>query len=190
MGYQIDVDPNDLEEKIKVYLYLYSVVEKLSSREVLRLSDLEGRFDPAVSPVAGMLTELFNKHSIDEIPLGYVKKSFDLANNWLLSDEVSEAGVQEIVDDVEEQRTRLKGLVDDIYAMDHVDEHFIGGPLIIAVIGNSRQLAELTLEFSQLDDEVKEQVQEYITEKVVEGIKPHMYQGIGPKPSDPSDPAP
>lgn len=188
MGYQIDVDPNDLEKQVKLYLYLYSVVDKLSSREVLRLSDLDGQFDPAVSPVVNMLTELFNKHSIDEVPLGYVKKSLDVANNWLLSDEISEDDVQIIVDEVQEQRARLKGVVDDIYAMDHVNEHFIGGPLIIAVIGNSRQLAELTYQFSQLDDEVREQVQEYITEKIVEGIKPHMYQGIDP--STPSDPSP
>lgn len=180
MSYRIDVDPNDIDQQIKVYLYLYHIVSQHVQVKGLHTKDM----NPQNGPVSKMLSELFNKHSIEGISLTFIEDAYDVANKWLLDESVSEDEVNAIVEQVDAQRRIIKPAVDDIYALDEVDENFIGGPLVIAAIGNARQLVEMTWQFSQIEDEeLRDEVFSRILDKVSSGIRASDYGNLfDPKP--------
>lgn len=175
MGYRIDVDPNDIDQQIRVYLYLYHIVSQHVQVKGLHAKDLK----PQNGPVSKMLSELFNKHSIEGISLTFIEGAYDIANKWLLDEQVSEGEVSSVIEQVDAQRRIIRPAVEDIYALDEVDENFLGGPLVIAAIGNARQLAEMTLEFSQIEDEEqRHEVFSRILDKVSGGIRASDYGNL------------
>jgi len=127
------------------YGYHYMTVHGLSHIERLRQDEL------AVSegPVAGMLADLFAKHSIREVSLAPLQKALRVADRWLETGVVDENEAAEAIGSAEALLVALNPVLLDIYRRSDVDENFIGAPLVLTSIGTAIELVQDTLALSK-----------------------------------------
>lgn len=152
---EFNLEPEDMATLLLLFPYFYGVVDHFASVESLKLEELK----QSPGKNAELLSMLFNKHSINEVSLGFLPRAQEIATEWLISDSVDEDEALAVIKAADDDLRTLSPVIRDIYEMEEVGADFAGGPLVIAAIGNAIQLVEGTLKLHKSDivnlDEIK-----------------------------------
>ncbi len=124
--------------------YWYDVVSKFSDLGTLNQEMLQS----GSGKVSQTLSQLFAKHSINEVSYAPLSEAKALFDGWLDNGSVDADEATRVVAGLETQLTTLQPVLTEIAQSEDVDKNGFGAPLVLMALGNAIQLVEAAVDFS------------------------------------------